>query len=122
MPDITETRPTSPWGWVGMWVREEKFWRDIGARVLAGVITAAVVYSGALLLGYLHTPEIGAGLLLALGIVACGVLVTGSVHLLRSARARGRAGSSRSWHIIVAIVLLLASVAIAIGIATDLLR
>jgi hypothetical protein len=122
MPDDTETRPTGPWGWVGVWVREEKFWRDIGARVLAGVITAAVVYSGALLLGYLHTPEIGAGLLLAVGIVACSALVTGGVHLLRSARSRDRAGISRGWLITVSMVLLLAAVAIAIGVATDLLR
>lgn len=121
MPDDSETPPLGPWGWVGVWVREEKFWRDIGARVLAGVVTAAVVYAGALLLGYLHRPEIGAGLLLGLGIVGCGVLVSGSVALLRSARARGRAGMPRGSRFVLVVVLLLAAAAIATGVATDLL-
>jgi len=121
VPDESQSPPVGPWGWIGAWVREEKFWRDIGARVLAGVITAAVVYAGALLLGYLHTPEIGAGLLLGLGIVGCGILGAGSLALLRSFRARGRAGMPRGSRLALAIVLLAAAGAIAAGVATDLL-
>lgn len=103
-----------------MWVREEKFWRDIGARVLAGVVTAAIVYAGALLLGYLHTPEIGAGLLLGLGIFACGTLVTASVALIRT-RSRTRVGGASVGRLALAALLLLAACAIAAGVASDLL-
>ncbi|KQR25353.1 hypothetical protein [Microbacterium sp. Leaf151] len=122
MPHDIDTSPRGPWGWIGVWVREEKFWRDIGARVLAGVVTAAIVYAGALLLGYLHTPEIGAGLLLGLGIVACAGLVAGSATLVRSARARRKAGASGGARVVLAVVLLFAAIAIATGVATDVLR
>lgn len=122
MPDDTDIPRPSPWGWVGAWLREEKFWRDIGARVLAGVLTAGIVYVGALLLGYLHTPEIGAGLLLTLGILACGSLLSGSVALLRHARARARAGTRAAARIPIAVLLLLAAGAIAVGVVSDLTR
>lgn len=117
MSEERETATRGPWGWVAVWVREEKFWRDIGARVLAGVFTAAIVYVGALLLGYLHTPEIGAGLLVLLGVLACASLGSGSVALLRSTRSR----ASRAVRVAVAVILLLAGVAIASGITVELL-
>lgn len=104
-----------------MWVREEKFWRDIGARVLAGVVTAAIVYAGALLLGYLHTPEIGAGLLLGLGVFACGSLVAASVALLRGTRSPASAGGKSVGRLALAALLLLMACAIAAGVASDLL-
>ena len=119
MPVESDTPSTGPWGWVGVWVREEKFWRDIGARVLAGVVTAAIVYAGALLLGYLHTPEIGAGLLLGLGVFACGSLVAGSVALLSGSRSRRRAGRGVGARIALAAFLLLAAGAIAAGVVSD---
>ncbi|MBB3158109.1 hypothetical protein FHS07_001805 [Microbacterium proteolyticum] len=122
MHDDTDVPPLSPWGWVRTWLREERFWRDIGARVLAGVLTAAIVYAGAVLLGYLHTPEIGAGLLLALGIFACGSLLVGSAALLRHARRRAVAGESGAGSIVAAVLLVCAVVAIAIGVVSDLLR
>lgn len=122
MPDDNDTPQLGPWGWVGVWVREEKFWRDIGARVLAGVLTAGIVYAGALLLGYLHTPEIGAGLLIALGIVACTSVLTGSVTLVRRARTRARTGARSAAHLVFAAVLVLAAVGIAGGVVSDLLR
>jgi hypothetical protein len=106
---------------VGVWVREEKFWRDIGARVLAGVVTAAIVYAGALLLGYLHTPEIGAGILLGLGIFACGSLVTASVALLRRTRSAASAGGKSVGRLALAALLLLMACGIAAGVASDLL-
>lgn len=119
MPVESDTPSTGPWGWVGVWVREEKFWRDIGARVLAGVVTAAIVYAGALLLGYLHTPEIGAGLLLGLGAFACGSLVAGSVALLNGSRSRRRAGRGVGARIALVVFLLLAAGAIAVGVVSD---
>lgn len=122
MPDDTDISRPSPWGWVGTWLREEKFWRDIGARVLAGVLTASIVYVGALLLGYLHTPEIGAGLLLALGILACGSLLAGAVALARSARSRRKAGANGTARILLAVLSVLAAVAIAVGVLSDLMR
>lgn len=122
MPDDIDIPRPSPWGWVGTWLREEKFWRDIGARVLAGVLTAGIVYAGALLLGYLHTPEIGAGVLLTLGIFACGSLLAGSVALIRRARARARAGTRDAARIAIAMLLALAAGAIAVGVVSDLMR
>ncbi|MCS5497884.1 hypothetical protein NY547_11610 [Cnuibacter physcomitrellae] len=77
MSDEDEGAPRPWWQVLGLWLTEQKLWRDVLTRVIAGVITAAVVYAGAVLLGYLHTPEIAAGASLALGIAGT-VLTTGT--------------------------------------------
>lgn len=74
------------------WLQEEKFWRDIATRVLAGAITAAIVYAGALLLGYLHTPEIGAGVLMLLGVVGAAIFGAVGFTLLSGIPRRRREG------------------------------
>jgi len=39
------------------WFRQESFWRDVGSRTLAAVFAAAIIYLGALLLGYVSKPN-----------------------------------------------------------------
>lgn len=97
---MTSTRPCSPEG------RTRQYTRVAGSR-------CAIVYAGALLLGYLHTPEVGAGLLLALGVFACGSLVAGSIALLRAARYRSSTGGNVGGRITLAVLLILAAGAIA---------
>ncbi|MCS5733389.1 hypothetical protein [Herbiconiux daphne] len=122
MPDDTPKPPTAVWRWPVEWVREEKFWRDIGTRVLAGVITAAVVYLGALLLGYLHTPEIGAGLTLALGIAGGGILVAIAVGVLATIPARARSERPFAGRIVTALILVVLAIALVLSVVTELLR
>ncbi|QJU55161.1 hypothetical protein SCB71_19155 [Herbiconiux sp. KACC 21604] len=107
------------WQLPGAWLSEQKLWRDVLTRVLAGVITAAIVYAGAVLLGYLHTPELEAGALLALGI-AGGVLLVGiAVLLVASLPARRRAGRAVLGRTIAAGLLVVASIALVLGVIAD---
>ncbi|WP_440709939.1 hypothetical protein [Herbiconiux sp. YIM B11900] len=110
-----------PRGWrlLASWIREQKLWRDVLTRVLAGVITAAIIYAGALLLGYLHTPELAAGALLALGIAGGGILIAVAVGLLASSPGRRRAGHGILARIITAAVLVVAAAAIVTGVVID---
>ncbi len=122
MPEETTSAPTRPWRWPAVWVREERFWRDIGTRVLAGVITAAIIYVGALLLGYLHTPEIGAGLLLGFGIAGGCILIAIAAGLAVGIPARWREGRPFAGRIIAAAVLVVAAAALVVAIVADVLR
>ncbi|MDO9396389.1 MAG: hypothetical protein Q7T71_07585 [Herbiconiux sp.] len=110
----------SPWRWPGQWMREEKFWRDIGTRVLAGVVTAAVVYLGALVLGYLHTPEVGEGVTIALAGAAAVLCALGAVAALRGVRRRTRAGRPFAGVLVIALLLALLAAGFLIGLVTDL--
>ncbi|WP_378143721.1 hypothetical protein ACFJGV_09845 [Cnuibacter sp. UC19_7] len=108
--------PRPWWRVLGEWLTEQKLWRDVLTRVIAGVITAAVVYAGAVLLGYLHTPEIAAGALLALGIAGVLILVAVAAGLLTSLPSRRRAGRPVVGHTVAAVVLLAAAVGVAVGV------
>lgn len=114
-----EEQALAGWRLVGGWLREQKLWRDVLTRVIAGVITAACIYLGALLLGYLHTPEISAGLLLALGIASGVVLTSTAIALLASVGRRHEAGRPVLGRIITAIVLVIAAIAIVVGVVAD---
>lgn len=46
-----------PWQWPGEWFRDEKFWREVTARALSGVIVLFLGYWAALFLGYIRTPS-----------------------------------------------------------------
>jgi len=110
------------WQLPGQWLREEKFWRDIGTRVLAGVITAAIVYLGALVLGYLHTPELGAGLALLLGLAVAVVLLLVAIVLGSQLPARRRSGGSIALRLAVSALLALAALSLAAAVVSDFLR
>lgn len=48
---------TPVWRWPGRWIKDETFWRDIASRTFSGVIVAFCVYWGAVIMGYIKTPE-----------------------------------------------------------------
>lgn len=122
MSDDSNVKPSSPWRWPAEWMSEEKFWRDIGTRVLAGVVTAAIVYLGALVLGYLHTPEIGVGVTIALTVIAVLLLLAGVAALVGRVPSRVRAGRPIAARIVVAALLVVVAVALVVGVAADLSR
>jgi len=121
MSDDLELPAGSAWRWPLQWVREEKFWRDIGSRVLAGVLTAAIIYLGAVVLGYLHTPEIGAGLLVALRLAAAALLGAIGAVLLRSVVLRSRSGRPRLGRLVASVLVLLAALVLVLTVVADLL-
>ena len=48
----------SPWyKWPAEWRRDEKFWREVATRAIAGLIVVILGYVGAVLLGYLQKPD-----------------------------------------------------------------
>ena len=90
--------------------------------MIAGVITAGVIYAGALLLGYLNSPEMSAGALLVVGIAGAGLLVSIASALVASLPRRGREGLPRLGRGITAAFLGLAAAAILIGVIADITR
>lgn len=51
-------KPSSPWyRWFGEWLKDEKFWRDVGSRFLSGVLVVFVTWFAAVAFGYLQQPE-----------------------------------------------------------------
>lgn len=46
-----------PWQWPGEWARDEKFWRDVGSRTIAGILVVAFGYLAALAGGYISQPS-----------------------------------------------------------------
>ncbi len=50
-------KKVSPWQWPGEWFRDEKFWREVTARALSGIIVIFLGYWAALYLGYIRTPS-----------------------------------------------------------------
>ncbi|MFB2580199.1 hypothetical protein ACEXQD_03035 [Herbiconiux sp. P15] len=121
MADDTENEARNPWSLPAQWLREEKFWRDIGTRVLAGVITAAIVYLGALVLGYLHTPEIGVGVTIVLTAAVVALLLAGAGALFAGLRARSREGRPLAGRVAGAVLLVVLAVALVAAVANDLL-
>lgn len=122
MAENSDERPVSPWAWPGEWVREEKFWRDIGARVLAGVVTAAIVYLGALVLGYLHTPEVGAGVMIVLVGAGALLLASSGAAILFGVRTRTRSGPRFVARLLIGMLLIALAIGLVIGGLVDLLR
>lgn len=56
--ETTETEPrVAPWRWPARWIKDEPFWRDIASRTFSGIFVAFVVYWGAVIMGYVKTPE-----------------------------------------------------------------
>lgn len=67
MSETTELeKKTRPWQWPGEWFRDEKFWREVTARGLSGIIVLVVGYWAAVWLGYIDTPDGKAWLALAI--------------------------------------------------------
>lgn len=55
---VAEPAKTTPfWKWPGEWVRDDKFWREVTARALSGLIVIFVAYWVAVLFGILQTPS-----------------------------------------------------------------
>lgn len=46
-----------PWQWPAEWFTNERFWREVAAQALAGVIVLALGYFFAVLAGYVKEPE-----------------------------------------------------------------
>ena len=44
--------PVPPSAWLGKWVREESFWREMTTRTLSGLLVAAVVALAAIFAGF----------------------------------------------------------------------
>jgi len=47
-----EAKP-KPWQWPGEWFRDEKFWRDVTARAMSGLVIAFILYLFAVFGGYI---------------------------------------------------------------------
>jgi 4-amino-4-deoxy-L-arabinose transferase-like glycosyltransferase len=54
----TENEPVNPWRWPEQWLRDEKFWRDVGSRTLSAIFAAGLIYVFALAAGYVRRPNV----------------------------------------------------------------
>ncbi|NHW45936.1 sulfite exporter TauE/SafE family protein [Paenarthrobacter sp. MSM-2-10-13] len=73
MSETVETETKSkPWQWLGEWMRDEKFWRDVASRTLAGALVVAMGYLVAVANGLLAVPSV-AQIFVGVVFIALGV-------------------------------------------------
>jgi hypothetical protein len=53
---VEEVKASKPWQWPRAWVSDEKFWREVTARALSGIIVVLVAYLYGLMTGYFGQP------------------------------------------------------------------
>lgn len=68
--------------WLLTWAKDEKFWKDVAANTVAGILLALVIYCAGLVLGYFQTPDWPIQTVRVLrwgcvGLLAAGALYTG---------------------------------------------
>lgn len=63
---------SKPWQWPGEWMRDEKFWRDVASRTLAGALVVFIGYLVAVANGLLQVPSV-AQVAVAVGFLAGAV-------------------------------------------------
>ncbi|MDQ0869008.1 multisubunit Na+/H+ antiporter MnhB subunit [Arthrobacter sp. V1I9] len=83
MSETSEAEKQSkPWQWPGEWMRDEKFWRDVGSRTIAGFIVVILGYFSAIGLGYVQQPNyrrltvVAIAVVFALIMIAYGIRTT----------------------------------------------
>jgi hypothetical protein len=54
----TEEKKVRPWQWPGQWFKDEKFWREVLARALSGIIVLFFGYWAAVWLGYIQSANV----------------------------------------------------------------
>lgn len=42
--------------WVLVWAKDEKFWKDVAANTVAGILLAIILYVFAIIMGYIQDP------------------------------------------------------------------
>lgn len=87
------------------WFREEKFWRDVGTRTFAGMFTAAILYLGALFLGYLGAPHVAGTVSVVIGIIFIVALALCALGVLRALPRRARAGQPLAGRLVLLVVI-----------------
>ncbi|WP_160665114.1 hypothetical protein [Pseudarthrobacter sp. ATCC 49987] len=58
MAEVEVEEKSKPWQWPGEWMRDEKFWRDVASRTLAGALVVAMGYLVAVANGLLQVPPV----------------------------------------------------------------
>lgn len=97
-------KPSSPWyRWPAEWSRDEKFWRDVGSRTLAGIIVVFVAWLGAIAFGYLQKPEFVHNLgnvLMILALIGIVLSIPAQIsHALRLRRVKDEQWRIWAWSV-----------------------
>lgn len=53
-----QNEPVKPSGWLVLWFRDEKFWRDVASRTVSGLIVLLIGYVYAVVSGYIARPNV----------------------------------------------------------------
>jgi hypothetical protein len=73
--------------WLGVWVKDEKFWKDVAANTVAGIILAIILYVFAVIMGYIQNP----GLWQSIGAFLSSIAVTSVVSIIAALAGLGMA-------------------------------
>ncbi|WP_146188130.1 hypothetical protein [Mycetocola zhujimingii] len=76
MTDARENEKAQPLKWPLEWWRDEKFWRDVASRALAGLIVVALTGLVALVSGLLNDPVYQSALFRLFGLIVVAVIWT----------------------------------------------
>ena len=68
-----------PWRWPGQWLKDEKFWREVGSRTLSAVIAAGIIYLFAIAAGYVRRPVVS---VFVVSTLAAAFVQIGEVYLV----------------------------------------
>lgn len=64
--DEDSEKKLTPWSWPFQWLKDEKWWRDVSSRAVAGLLIVLVTYALGVASGYLNKPGVGGPLIFLL--------------------------------------------------------
>lgn len=83
MSETSEAEKQSkPWQWPGEWMRDEKFWRDVGSRTIAGFIVVVLGYFSAIGLGYVQQPNYRRIVVVAIAVVFAVLMLAYAIRTM----------------------------------------
>jgi uncharacterized membrane protein len=71
-----------PRHWVALWSKDEKFWKDVAANTVAGILLALIVYLFGLAAGYFQRPNWTQEALPVLASIAFGTAGIVAIYIL----------------------------------------
>ena len=94
---VEEAKSSKPWEWPGEWMRDEKFWRDVGSRTIAGYLVVVMGYFSLVALGYLQQPDLLRSIIMFATGLAAGIISLTMITLFGEVRDQSTDDTQAYW-------------------------
>lgn len=84
---VAEQTDVPPSRWLGIWVRDQAFWRDVASRTLAGLIVVGFTVLAGSAVGLIRLPQVATALA---GLLCAGVFSAVQAWIFSGPRYTGR--------------------------------